>query len=323
MSKPSKLQAILNIIKGVEIVNKVVYTADEKEINFPDLGEEDAILIGAKATVDGQLAEGEIVSADGTIYVFAGGILEEIKESTEDVEDEVSEEEMIDALTQMLELAVDVEKRVNEMETQITGMVKERDEFKTKFETATATIAKLKGTSTTVVTEPVDKTEKKTNTSSIVAQWKSNKNKKNKKLKYGITRKFCNGVADLVDSLVAADKVNINEAIFQQTFGVGSFTQAHTLITEVRNGKLQPIVLSNDYYGSMPLGDETSCDLNSCDLTPNYSTKEWCLAEYNCRLDICMRSFDENFLLFLEYVSSKIGRPNSRARCTGVFRLHH
>lgn len=180
MSKPSKLQAILNIIKGVEIVNKVVYTADEKEINFPDLGEEDAILIGAKATVDGQPAEGEIVSADGTTYVFVGGILEEIKESTEDVEDEVSEEEMIDALTQMLELAVDVEKRVNEMETQITGMVKERDEFKTKFETATATIAKLKGNSKTVETEPVDKTEKKTNTSSIVAQWKSNKNKKNK-----------------------------------------------------------------------------------------------------------------------------------------------
>src|SRR5690606_23637122 len=120
MSKPSKLQAILNIIKGVEIVNKVVYTADEKEINFPDLGEDDVIEIGAKATVDGQPAEGEIVSADGTIYVFAGGILEEIKESTEDVEGEVSEEEMIDALTQMLELAVDLEKRVNGMEARIT-----------------------------------------------------------------------------------------------------------------------------------------------------------------------------------------------------------
>lgn len=179
MSKqPSKLQAILNIVRGVKIVNKVVYTADEKEINFPDLGEEDAILIGAKATVDGKPAEGEIVSADGTTYVFAGGILEEIKEATDDVEDEVSEEEMIDALTQTLEVAVDLEKRVNEMEAQITGMVKERDEFKTKFETATATIAKLKGTSTTVATEPVDKTEKKTNTSSIVAQWKSNKTNK-------------------------------------------------------------------------------------------------------------------------------------------------
>src|SRR5690606_12514928 len=109
---------------------------------------------------------------------------------------------------------------------------------------------------------------------------------------------FATAIGDLVDNLVAADIANINEAIFQETFTVGSFGQSHTLLTNRRHGQIQPIVLSNDYYGSMPVGDETSCDLNSCDLTPNYSAKEWCLAEYNCRLDICMRSFDEQFLMF-------------------------
>lgn len=122
---------------------------------------------------------------------------------------------------------------------------------------------------------------------------------------------FATAVADLVDSLVAADKVNINEAIWQQTFGVGSFSQAHTLLTERRNGQLQPIVLSNNYYGTMPAGDETSCDLNECDLTPNYSTKEWCLAEYNCRLEICMRSFDENFLLFWNMYRQRLDDPTT------------
>lgn len=120
---------------------------------------------------------------------------------------------------------------------------------------------------------------------------------------------FATAVADLVDSLVAADKVNINEAIFQSTFTVGNFAQAHTLLTEVRNGKLQPILLSNDYYGAMPVGTETSCDLNSCDLTPNYSTKEWCLAEYNCRREICMRSFDENFLVFWNMYRQRLDDP--------------
>lgn len=120
---------------------------------------------------------------------------------------------------------------------------------------------------------------------------------------------FATAVADLVDSLVTADKVNINEAIFQSTFMVGNFAQAHTLITEVRNGKLQPIVLSNDYYGAMPVGDETDCDLNACDLTPNYSTKEWCLAEYNCRREICMRSFDENFLVFWNKYRQRLDDP--------------
>src|SRR5690554_3545889 len=120
---------------------------------------------------------------------------------------------------------------------------------------------------------------------------------------------FATDVSALVDSLVAADKVNINEAIWQQTFGVGNFAQAHTLITERRNGQLQPIVLSNDYYGSMPVGDDTDCDLNSCDLTPNYATKEWCLAEYNCRLEICMRSFDEDFLLFWNMYRQRLDDP--------------
>lgn len=120
---------------------------------------------------------------------------------------------------------------------------------------------------------------------------------------------FATAIADLVDSLTAADKVNINEAIFQSTFGVGSFTQAHTLLTERRHGQLQPIVLSNDYYGAMPSGDETSCTLNECDLTPNYAAKEWCLHEYNCRRDICMRTFDENFLIFWNMYRQRLEDP--------------
>lgn len=109
---------------------------------------------------------------------------------------------------------------------------------------------------------------------------------------------FATAIGDLVDGLVPADIANINEAIFQETFTVGNFGQAHTLITGRREGQLQPIVLNQDYYNSMPVGDETSCSLNDCDLTPNYSSKTWNLSEYNCRIPICMRSFDEEFLIF-------------------------
>lgn len=109
---------------------------------------------------------------------------------------------------------------------------------------------------------------------------------------------FNSAVISLVEDLVTADKVNINEAIFEESFAVGDFARAHTLVTGVRNGKVQPIVLAHDKYGAMPVGDETSCSLNSCDLTPNYAAKKWTLSEYNCRIPVCMRSFDDNFLLF-------------------------
>lgn len=122
---------------------------------------------------------------------------------------------------------------------------------------------------------------------------------------------FATAIGDLVDNLVAADIANINEAIFQETFGVGSFASSHTLLTNRRKGQVQPIVLPNDYYGSMPVGTETSCELNSCDLTPNYSAKEWCLSEYNCRLPICMRNFDEEFLLFWNAYRQRLDDPTS------------
>lgn len=128
---------------------------------------------------------------------------------------------------------------------------------------------------------------------------------------------FATAIGDLVTDLVASDIANINEAIFQQTFTVGSFAQSHTLLTGRRHGQIQPIVLSNDYYGAMPKGDETSCTLNECDLTPNYSAKEWALSEYNCRLPICMRTFDEEFLVFWNMyrqgLEDPTGEPDAQA----------
>jgi len=120
---------------------------------------------------------------------------------------------------------------------------------------------------------------------------------------------FSTAVLALVEDLVSADKVNINEAIFQETFGIGSFVGAHTLRTGVRHGNVIPIVLAGDNYCAMPVGDQTDCELNECDLTPNYQAKKWDLAEYNCRIPICMRSFEENFLAFWNMYRQRLEDP--------------
>lgn len=120
---------------------------------------------------------------------------------------------------------------------------------------------------------------------------------------------FNTAVLALVEDLVTADKVNISEAIFQETFGIGSFASAHTLRTDVRNGNVIPIVLAGDNYCAMPVGDELSCEMNDCDLTVNYAAKKWELAEYNCRIDICMRTFSENFLAFWNMYRQRLEDP--------------
>lgn len=120
---------------------------------------------------------------------------------------------------------------------------------------------------------------------------------------------FATTIRAMVTDLVTADKVDINEAIFQSTFGISDFVRYHQLITGVRNGGLVPIILAGDNYGAMPAGDEKSCVFNECDLDVDYSTKKWDLGEYNCRIPICMRSFDEDFLVFWNMYRQRLENP--------------
>lgn len=175
MSK-GKLQAFLDFIKGREIVNKMIFSADQKEINFPELADDAPIEVGAKANYDGQPAEGEITGADGKVYVFSSGILSEIKDPAAE-EDTLTEDQMIEALTATLEVAAELEGRVSTLETETVAVKKERDDFKVKLDSANAIIAKLKGSSPPPAEPPKDK-GKGDSVSSVVAQWKLNKNKK-------------------------------------------------------------------------------------------------------------------------------------------------
>lgn len=181
MSKTNKFQALLNALKAItkEEVNKVVFSAEEKEINFPELGEDDAITVGAKATYDGKPAAGEIVGQDGNIYVFESGVLKEVKKPNS--EEEMSDEDMLDALTATLEFVNELSNEVETVKTEVTGLKTENTDLKTKLDTATKTIAKLKGNSNSPEQEKKEKGVKEEKVSSMVAQWRENKkNKKNK-----------------------------------------------------------------------------------------------------------------------------------------------
>lgn len=96
-NKKTLMQRITALIGGFQ--NKIVFAADEKEIDFYELGEDDEVTVGAKATIDGEDADGEIVGADGKTYVFAAGELIEIREA-EEVDPDA---ETVEVLTAKLE----------------------------------------------------------------------------------------------------------------------------------------------------------------------------------------------------------------------------
>lgn len=179
-NKKSKFAQVMQILTGKEPVAKVVYTADKKEINFPDLDEEDEIVVGATATIEGASPEdgSEIVISDGRTLVFLDGKVQEIKEK--DVEEEVTEEEMIDAFLEMAGLVASNVQDIQAIKAEFSEVKKEKDDYKKRLESAEAIIAKLKGnTGKSPDADPKDKVKKVDGVSSIVAQWKSNKFKKN------------------------------------------------------------------------------------------------------------------------------------------------
>lgn len=120
---------------------------------------------------------------------------------------------------------------------------------------------------------------------------------------------FVEQIVDMVTGLTSAEKLEISQAIYIETFDINDFTNAHTFRPGVRDGSVIPIVGLVDKYCTMPAGNEQSCDLNECDITLNFAAKKWGLGEYNCRIPVCMRTFTEDFLVFWRMYRQRLENP--------------
>ncbi|TSE05252.1 Clp protease ClpP [Aquimarina algiphila] len=86
--KKSFISQFMDALKDEEVLNLVIKTADGSDLDFPELEDGDTIMLGAKATIDGEDAQGEYLMATGQTFVFESGELTEIKE--EEMEEEAS-----------------------------------------------------------------------------------------------------------------------------------------------------------------------------------------------------------------------------------------
>lgn len=175
--------------------DKIVFTADSKEIDFYELGEDEIVEAGAKATIDGQPANGEymipdIESGETKKYVFENGTLIEILEPEADETDVEALKAELEALkAEKATLDVEVEalnkeaeqtaEMLNALNEKYTAEVKEKNTFKAK---ALSLEAKIKGASSAPI---VDKKgnegkETKSEVSDAVLAYKQSKFKNNK-----------------------------------------------------------------------------------------------------------------------------------------------
>lgn len=119
-----------NFAKGIlGISNKIVFDFENKEVDFYELGEDEEIIVGAKATVDGQPANGEILMQSGKTFVFDNGELTEIKDGQE------------------------IDEELENLRAENEVLKAEKAEIETEFDTAVNALAKLKEDFETVTKE--------------------------------------------------------------------------------------------------------------------------------------------------------------------------
>ena len=110
----------------------VVKTADDQNLDFgDDIKEASEITEGSAATVDGKPAEGEYTMPDGTVYVFAGGKVTEIKPPAEEPKEDPAaaalkaENESLKAqLTESQAAVATIREELDTFKAQITSDIK-------------------------------------------------------------------------------------------------------------------------------------------------------------------------------------------------------
>jgi ATP-dependent protease ClpP protease subunit len=144
------LNRIFNLLTGSGIQNKIIFDANNEELEFPELSEEETIIEGAKATYKGQPANGEIVAADGNTYVFENGILKAIKKKID--EEEAAEKR---ALEEQLNQA---QTEIQALKTQLETINQEKANIKNELDKKDQIINKVKALESEFV---VDETKEK------------------------------------------------------------------------------------------------------------------------------------------------------------------
>lgn len=125
------------------------------------------------------------------------------------------------------------------------------------------------------------------------------------------TDNFVSTLLPLVEDLVSADKMELSELLYSKSFEDGDVSDSHTIVPGVRHGHVIPILNNNPDYESFPFVDETSCAPTDCDVSNEFASHKWELGLIECRVGICLRSFDENFLRFFnQWRQTQEGEPD-------------
>jgi hypothetical protein len=126
---------------------------------------------------------------------------------------------------------------------------------------------------------------------------------------------FVEDVISLVNGLSSVEKLSISQAIYEKNQSVTTFedSSSHTIVSGIRSGNLIPIINNKGNVDSFPFNNADDCSIPECDVDFKIRTKKWELGLIECRVPICMRKFDQEFLLFFNGKKDVFGEDTNSA----------
>lgn len=112
-----------------------------------------------------------------------------------------------------------------------------------------------------------------------------------------LTGNFASALLPLIDTISACG-TDFSKLIYDKAFVANDFNKNHTVLTGLKDGAAVPIVAAGQNYNTIPFVDDTNCAANECDINPNFSGKKLDHSLMECRIPICLRTFDAKFMAF-------------------------
>ena len=112
---------------------------------------------------------------------------------------------------------------------------------------------------------------------------------------------FVAEIIPLIEGMASAEKMQLSNAIMERVEEYKDFDTSplHTVMTGIRNGNLIPILSSNYNPEAFPFNDSNNCDVPVCDLGDMpVGSHKWKTGLIECKVGICMRSFNDDFRKF-------------------------
>lgn len=127
-----KIDQIWNKLNGIK-AELVLQDATGLELVFPELEASDVASVDAKVTVDGKPAEGDYLMPDGSTVTVKGGVVTEIKQVEDPIEEAPTENDEGDAPIEqeIPEDPAEKDKMIEELQTKVAELQSKLDEMMT------------------------------------------------------------------------------------------------------------------------------------------------------------------------------------------------